>query len=106
MGNLEAFHFHNIVAKKQDIDVDVSRALVLGALSAHVCLYGEGRAEKLDRSLAGIDGDSAVDEAWLRDDFHGFGLVEGRNGDDVPDSGQEIDCGMQVSCTVAEVRSE
>jgi hypothetical protein len=42
----------------------------------------------------------------LRDDFDGFGFVEGRNGDDVPNSGQVIDCGVQISCTVAEVRSE
>jgi len=106
MGNSQARFIDDLISKKHYIDIEVARALLAGAETAHGRFDVQRQLEQLARGHPGFNCRYTIQKPGLVGNVDGLGLIERGNSQQPSACFQLRKGGAQVGRTVSQIRAQ
>ena len=103
MGNLKIAIGDDLIAEKQDIDIDRSRSLVHHAVASELGFNLLDTREQLTRAQISFQLHSTIQEPGLITAFHRLGFKKGRGPDNFAQGGEANDAVANIRLAIPEV---
>lgn len=94
------------IAKQQNVNVDIARALGLDAPASHLPLDGHNFRQEEFRHQLGAQSDGAIQEPGLRGKLNRLGFEEGGDGGHLTEFAELADRGAEVGLAIADIRTQ
>src|SRR5262249_16104008 len=106
MGYYQVSGVDDGIPKQPDVNIDDARSVFLNAATPHPLLQFKDRGEQMLGHLLGTEPNCAVQKPWLCGKLDGFGLVNGRCGQNAAQFAERSNGCIQVAGAISQIGTE